>query len=115
MNKNGFTLIEVLATIIIIAIIMSLVFPAALRVSKNNKTKIYGEYEKMMVEYAKVSPLRNRDVINLLELEELDKVKRECIGYVTISHSENNTTYTAYISCGEQYETEGFDPSYTSE
>lgn len=110
MNK-GFTLIELLATIVIISIIMTIVLPSAVRVSKNNQTRIYEEYEKMMVEYAKVSPLNNQDTINLNDLEELEKVKNECVGYVTINHNVTPNTYKAYISCGNNYETEGFSLS----
>lgn len=112
MNKKGFTLVELLATIIIIAIIMTLVLPSAFRVSNNNKLKIYEEYEKVMVEYAMVSELNSRNKIKLTELEELEKVKSECSGYVLINHNSSPVLYTAYISCGDQYETEGFDSSY---
>jgi type IV pilus assembly protein PilA len=92
-KKKGFTLIEMLAVIVIIAIIMALVLPAATRVRNNNKTRIYKEYESMMVEYAKVNELNYQDSIDLIDLDELEKVKNECSGYVEIDHSTNPPTY----------------------
>lgn len=109
MDKKGFTLIELLATIVIIAIIMALVMPSAIRVSKNNKQRIYQEYENMMVEYAKVSDLNINDTIDLIDLEELDKVKNECSGYVEIDHTVIPPVYKAYISCGDQYTTGNYN------
>ncbi len=112
MNKKGFTLIELLATIIIIAIIMTLILPSALRVSKKNNKKIYGEYENMMVEYAKVSVLNDQDLIDLIDLEELEKVKMECSGYVEIDHNSNPPRYYPFITCGDKYTTANYNRSY---
>lgn len=112
MNKKGFTLIELLVTIILIAVIMTLVLPAAFKTSQKNKIKLYHEYENMMVEYARVNPLNVEETIDLEDLEELDRVKAECIGYVLINHATTPEQYQAYISCGNQYETEGFDEEF---
>ena len=98
MNKRGFTLIELLATIVIIAIIMALVFPAALKIRKNNEGKICDEYRNMMIEYARVSSKRNQDYIDLIELDELDQVKKDCDGYVVIDRTKELPTYKAIIS-----------------
>ena len=87
MNK-GFTLIELLATIVIISIIMTIVLPSAVRVSKNNQTRIYEEYEKMMVEYAKVSPLNNQDTINFISVDENNPRAKYVIYYYN-----NNQNY----------------------
>ena len=84
MNKKGFTLIELLITIVIISIIMGIVFPLAMKVSIENKYRIYHEYERMMEEYALVSPLKGQATIDLDDLEELDKVKNECAGFVSL-------------------------------
>ena len=99
MNRKGFTLIELLATIVIIAIIMSLVFPAASKMKKDNEGKICDEYHKMMIEYARVNKKNNEDYIDLNELDELNKVKSDCDGYVIIDHTINPVSYKAYISC----------------
>lgn len=98
MNNKGFTLIELLATLVIIVIVMGIILPSASRVSSENKEKIYAEYKKMMVEYALVSSLKGQDVIKLSELEELSKVKRDCIGYVKLI-SSNPINYEAHIKC----------------
>lgn len=111
MNKNGFTLVELLATIVIIALIMTMIMPSVSKVRNNNKTRIYSEYENMMVEYAKISELNDQNIINLEDLNELDKVKNECIGYVQINHSVTPFTYHAYIKCGDEYQTTGYNSS----
>lgn len=102
MNKKGFTLIEVLVSLVIMALIMMIILPSVTRVSRENKLKIYEEYEKMMVEYAKISDKKNNNAIRLTDLEELDKVKNDCSGYVTITHS-TPPVYKAYIKCGEYF------------
>ncbi len=111
-SKKGFTLIEMLAVIVIIAIIMALVLPTATRVRNNNKTRIYKEYESMMVEYAKVNELNYQDSIDLIDLDELEKVKNECSGYVEIDHSTNPPTYASFITCGDEYTTDNYDRTY---
>ena len=112
MNKKAFTLIELLATIVIIAIIMALVMPSATRVSRNNRDRIYKEYENMMIEYAKISDLNVNDSIDLIDLAELDKVKNECSGYVTINHDVIPPEYEAFLTCGDQYTTNEYNPNF---
>lgn len=112
MNNKGFTLIELLVNIVIIAVIMTMVLPSAIRVSRKNQKRIYIEYENMMVEYARISELNSEILIDLDDLEELDKVKSECIGYVTINHEIVPNQYKAYISCDNKYETEDFDQEF---
>lgn len=111
MNKKGFTLIELLAVIVIIAIIMTMIMPSASRVNRNNKKRIYSEYENMMIEYAKVSDLNNQNIINLDDLNELERVKDECDGYVQINHSVIPATYSAHIKCTDQYTSSVYDAS----
>ena len=114
MNKKGFTLIELLAVIAIIAIIMGIVLPSALRMSSENKNKIYHEYENMMEEYAIISPHKGENIIELSQLQELGKVKNDCIGYVKLK-STNPIKYTAYIKCPKcgdsKYKSQGFEES----
>lgn len=104
MNKKGFTLVELLATIVIIALIMSIVLPSATKVSRENKYEMCEAYKQMMVEYAKTNIKTNQYYIELEDLEELEKVKSDCNneGYVTIDYDENgNQVYEAHLSCSK--------------
>ena len=112
MNKKGFTLIELLATIVIIALIMLIVLPSAQRMSNENKTTLYKEYEKMMVEYA-MEMNNGKNTILLSEIDGLDKVKNDCRGYIKTT-TGNKKDYKAYIICGENgelYKTTGYNAS----
>ena len=110
MNKRGFTLVELLATIVIIAMIMGIVLPSAMRVSKENEGKMCESYEDMMEEYAAISPLRNNYFIDLDELDELDVVKKDCDGYVFVDHTVSPMQYKAYLLCSNGCSSEGYNP-----
>ena len=105
---------ELLATIVILAMIMIIIYPSINKLMKNNNEKKYQSYEDMMVEYAivsEVAPVNN--VIKLSQLNELNEVKRECTGYVKVIDKSKNQ-YKAYISCGDNgkdYLTTGFNAS----
>lgn len=53
-NKKGFTLVELLATIIIMGLITVMVTPSIIKLQDNNKTKQFQMYAKSLVEAAKV-------------------------------------------------------------
>ena len=114
MNKKGFTLVELLSIIVLIGIVLMVVFPAVSKLLKRNNEEMYASYEDMMVEYAKVSSLNNNNTIGLTALDNLDQVKNECIGYVTINHNSVPNVYKAYIKCSDKYQTENFDVSKAS-
>ena len=100
MNKKGFTLMELLTVIVVIAIIMMVVYPSISKIQKNNNDEMYKTYEKMMIEYALVSGINNNTIIKLSSLREKGlAMDDECNGYV------NMTTKKAYISCGNKYTT----------
>ena len=122
-NKNAFTLVELLATIVLIALIMGLVLPSAMRVSKENENRMCEEYANMMEEYAAVSQYKDNYYINLNQLDELSKVKDDCSrttecpdcgGYVFVDHATTPVTYKAYISCKSGCSTEGYNASIES-
>ena len=107
MNNKGFTLMELLATIIIMAFILIIIFPSIQKLINTTDEKKYQTYEDMMVEYAMVNEDKTSTIFNLNELDELNDVKKNCIGYVTVNRQTNN--YKAYIKCTDKYTTEGFD------
>ena len=114
MKKNGFTLVELLAVIVLIAFITMLTFPNLKNLRKNNNEKEFTTYENMMVQYVKAIPnYRNRSYVCLSELS-IKKIndKMECFGYVTITSSNS---LTPYLSCSEDgtklYETNNYDSS----
>ena len=101
MTKKGFTLVELLATIVIIAFIMGIVLPSATRVSKENNEELCLAYKKMMVEYAETSPKSKHIYIELSDLDELSKIKDDCNdGYVTVDYDDNGIPiYEAHLDC----------------
>ena len=109
MNKKGFTVVEVLAVMIILGLLMLLVVPSISKLMKDNDEKKYSTYEKMMEEYAVVYPDKGLTYIKLSQLTNLEDVKRNCTGYVKVDRNENE--YEAYIKCGDIYTTTGFEAS----
>ncbi len=105
MNKKGFTLVELLAVIVIISLIMIIVYPNIIRIINDNNEEIYHGFERMMVEYAEVSPLKTANTIMLKDLnidKALDSIKDSgCNGYVSIDHTHIPITYQAYIKCSD--------------
>ena len=112
MNKKAFTLVELLAAIVIIAIIMGIVLPSAIKVRHDNQNKIYLEYEKMMAEYALVNSKKGDNTISLTQLinesDGLDRIKDECNGYVN-KIRDNPLEYKAFINCENGYFTPGYN------
>jgi len=109
MNKKGFTVVEVLAVMIILGLLMLLVVPSISKLMKENDEKKYSTYERMMEEYAVVYPNKSLTVIKLSQLDNLDEAQNNCTGYVKVDRSTNE--YKAYIKCGDKYTTTGFDGS----
>ena len=94
MNKKGFTLVELIAVIVLIAIVSMLTFPALNNLRSNNNKKEFTTYKDMMVEYAKTIPnYKSKSYICLQDLG-IKKInnKMKCKGYVTI----NNLTPSLY-------------------
>ena len=73
MNRKGFTLMELLAVIVIIAIIMALVFPAASRLRRNNENKICVDYHNMMIEYAKSSIKDDEELMKIMKIWKVER------------------------------------------
>ena len=97
MNKKGFTLVELIAVIILITLVSMLTFPALNNLRKNNDEKEFTTYKDMMVEYTKTIPnYRNKTCIDLdnLGIKKINE-KMICEGYVNIS----GNTITPFLYC----------------
>ena len=111
-NKKGFTLVELLAVIVIMSLIMMFVFPAIEGMIDNSNRRKYEAYEKSMTEYAKAyfeDSAINIIGLTLIKEKGLKGIDSECIGYVI-----KNSNYKAYIKCGDNYQTDDFNTSYAS-
>ena len=111
MNKKGFTLVELLAVMVIMALIMSFAFPAISGMISGSNQKKYEAFEKSMTEYAKAYYEDSNSIIGLSSLKQkgLTGIDKNCIGYV-----DSNNDYKAYISCGSDYKTSGFNTNNAS-
>lgn len=125
MNKKGFTLIEILAAIIIISILGLIVIPKAFNVISKNKTKLYKDQEVRLEEAANkyltdIYTGSDSDIViqkNELiyagyigEIYDLTDTASICNAYVIVSNIDTNPAIDAYISC-DNYVTEGYDSS----
>jgi len=112
MNSKGFTLVELLAVIVLLALVMMLIVPSLTSLRNSNKDKEYAEYMKMMVEYTKIVPnYKNKThvCLNDLDMKPLSS-SVTCNGYVLISN--NGTTLTPKLSCfkgtDKLYQSDGY-------
>lgn len=98
--KKGFTLVELLAVIVLMSLVMMLIFPSVRKIYSSNTNKQYETYKDMMIKYAKTIPISNYKIENdekyvcLSDLG-MPKIneKLTCNGYVNISQMK------AYLTC----------------
>ena len=100
MNKKGFTLAELIAVIVLIALISLIVFPTINNIEKNGNIKKYSAYKDLMIEYAKLVPKekykKNGTIICYKDLEiKPINDNTTCNGYVDVS----NKKYISYLEC----------------
>ena len=99
MIKNkGFTLVELLAVIVLMSLIMLLIFPSVKNIYTSNQNKQFNTYKDMMIKYVKTMPnYTKKEYICLSELG-ITKINNKitCNGYVKIN------TMEAYLSCKDQ-------------
>ena len=81
MNKHGFTLIELIVTIVIMALILILVMPSITALINNNEEKQYEYYADSLVEAAKVYVDKEGEDINSLG-------EKNWIGCVDITYQD---------------------------
>lgn len=102
MNNKGFTLVELLAVIVLIVVISLITFPNLNNLRKNNDLKEFNVYKDMMIEYTKVIPNYKNiekgyvclNEIKQFGLKDLNS-NMTCNGYVLISDNE----LTPYLKC----------------
>lgn len=81
MNKKGFTLVELLATIAIMGLITIMITPSIIKLQNSNKQKKFEVYEKVLVEAAKLYVQKEGEDINKFGIS-------DWIGCVEISYQD---------------------------
>ena len=98
--KRGFTLVELLAVIVLMSLVMMLIFPSIRKIYSSNTNKQYETYKDMMIKYAKTIPVSNykgetdEKYVCLSDLG-MPKINENitCNGYVNVSEMK------AYLTC----------------
>ena len=65
-NNKGFTLVELLATIVIMGLITTIITPSVINLQKSNKKKKFESYEKVLVSASKIFVQREGEDITSL-------------------------------------------------
>ena len=104
MNKKGFTMVELLGVMALLAIVLLLVVPGLSNLASSNSNKEYETYLDMMMEYAKTIPsskYRSDASGKYLCLDDKN-LKRindsiDCDGYVRLDST--NKPINSYLKC----------------
>ncbi len=125
MMKNAFTLVELIAVVVILGIILVIAIPRITDVIDNARESVYQSNEKMIVNAAIIYlainqsnlPINMGDIL-VISLEDLQRENlitpiidpkngnEECNGRVMVTKSsELNYDYHPYLDCGENYQT----------
>jgi prepilin-type N-terminal cleavage/methylation domain-containing protein len=122
-NKNGFTLVELLAVIVIIGIISLIAVPVITKLIEDSGDKVFKSNEKLLVEaaqnYYKVNSNElpgETSITKTITLETLIKngftkeIKSPsdetilCDGYVVVEKTSDSIfKYTSYLNCGNKF------------
>lgn len=122
--KKGFTLVELLAVIVMLAIILAIAVPTISGLIDNTALSAYASNEKLMINATKnylasnqgmPTTINNSVLVTLNQLQTnqfigiINDVKNQpstCDGYVVVRLSEKQTLeYTPYLNCGANYKT----------
>lgn len=118
-DNNGFTLVELLAVIVILAIILAVAIPKITTLIENSQINAFKSNEKMMIKAAKtyaeannvglpvnegdtmeitLNTLITNNYISLIKAP--DDSTKECNGYVIVTKTGSNTyEYTPHLNC----------------
>ena len=102
MNKMGFTLVELLAVIVLIAIISMFTYPSIQKLIASNNEKQFTNYETLMVYYAKSLPLNKylnasgsgQICLSTLKMKKINE-SITCNGFVKVT----NNKFVPYLVC----------------
>ena len=88
LNNKGFTLIEVLAVIVILSILMAIMVPSVGNIMKKNKADNYQNLEDSIISAAKIYISDNRYQITVGNCDDSNKADIESINNVTLTDSK---------------------------
>ena len=122
--RKGFTLIEVLAVIVILGTIIVLFIPNTIKLLKDNNLKVYKIKEKQLLEAAEdyaeydsdfsgpdsYQPIKYITINTLVSKNYMNKILDnssgdECMAFVRVTNKNGSNNYDPCIICGE-YKTE---------
>jgi len=130
MNKKGFTLIELIATITILSIIMMIAIPNVISITNKNKNQTYINDARKMVTLAKYRfesdatiprPTETESIVillNALDRSELQKGPENGVydtsrSFVSIIYNSTKNTYVYSVQIAEkQGDSEGFSNQF---
>jgi prepilin-type N-terminal cleavage/methylation domain-containing protein len=125
MNKRqGFTLVELLAVIVILAIILVIAIPNIMKIIEKAKLDAYKRNEELLINATRNYLAGNPDkapinvgeikIVNLTDLQAYNiienikdvKSNSNCIGQITVTKKNSSEySYDPYIECGSNYKT----------
>lgn len=135
MKKNGFTLVELLAVIVILGVITTIFVPNTIKLLKENNLKIYKIKESKLVKAAKdyanydknfssptiETPVKYITMTQLVEGSYMNSILdtssgKECRAFVKVTLNDiSGYNYEACLLCDEYSTNKGFCSSTTYE